>query len=336
MVLSVAMLAMVLPAVAEAQEARSADRGAEATPTQIVVVRPGDCLWSISAERLGPNATPRQIDREVELIYALNQDQIGPDPNLIFAGQELSLPARGEPTTAGRRVADRSGEPVVSDSASKKKAATKTPVRTSTTSDLGTKPGAEPGDEPVALPALPAAGEAVPRVGSLRAEGDPSPGDPSPWPTVASLANSPLIALVIIVLAVCPVVLLEWTLRGQERREARKRRSWEEHFGKNYTRFDPFLSFEDTLRLARGGPDEPEPGPDRYALAAGNTLDRVRILSAARARRSSRLPRRGLATSGVYNPDIRRHLRRAPRLRGTTKAAKLYRRLGRARRTRRR
>jgi hypothetical protein len=65
MVLMVATLAVV-PAVAEAQEgmaatqdARGANRGAEAAKS--VVVRPGDSLWSISEEHLDPNATPRQI-----------------------------------------------------------------------------------------------------------------------------------------------------------------------------------------------------------------------------------------------------------------------------------
>jgi hypothetical protein len=311
MVLSVAMLTVVLPAAAEAQDARSADRGANATPTHIdiVVVRPGDSLWSISSERLGPDASARQIDREVERIYALNQDQIGPDPNLIFADQELSLPTRGEPSTDRPPVADRGGEPVVSDSASKK-AATKRPVR-SATSDLGA--------EPVTLPALPAAGKAVPRVGSLRTVGDTSSW-PTAWPTVASLANSRLFAPVIIVLAVCLVGLLVWALLRQKRRGGRKRRSWEENHGNNYTRFDPFLSFEDTLRLALGVPDNHAPAATNGAArhgAAGNGLDRAVIFAAARARRSTRSPRRGGATLGVYSPQIRRHMRRPPRLRGS-------------------
>jgi len=87
------MLALltVVPAVAQAQE-----RGAASAR---VVVSPGDSLWSISEEHLGPNATPRQIASEVERIYALNRDLIGPDPNLNFSGQEFSLP-----TAAGSSV----------------------------------------------------------------------------------------------------------------------------------------------------------------------------------------------------------------------------------------
>ena len=86
--LVVALLA-VLPAVAQAQEGRTpiqeapvANRGADVASAR-VVVRPGDTLWSISSEQPGPNATPRQIANGVERIYALNQDQLGADPNMI-------------------------------------------------------------------------------------------------------------------------------------------------------------------------------------------------------------------------------------------------------------
>src|SRR3712207_80909 len=104
--LVVAILA-VLPAVAEAQstaatqdqDARGTNRAAADTAPARVVVRPGDSLWSISEERLGPNATPQQIASETERIYALNQNQIGADPNLIFPGQKLSAPPVGEPST---------------------------------------------------------------------------------------------------------------------------------------------------------------------------------------------------------------------------------------------
>ena len=94
--LMVALLA-ALPAVAQAQEGRAAmqeapvaNRGA-AVASARVVVRPGDTLWSISSEQLGPNATSQQIAAEAERIYALNRDLIGPDPNLIFSGQKLSF-----------------------------------------------------------------------------------------------------------------------------------------------------------------------------------------------------------------------------------------------------
>jgi LysM repeat protein len=88
--LLVVLLALLFPTVAQAQE-----EGGAAAPQEAVVVSPGDTLWSISEEHLGPGATPQQIAREVERIYALNQDEIGPDPNLIFSDQELSLPGAG-------------------------------------------------------------------------------------------------------------------------------------------------------------------------------------------------------------------------------------------------
>lgn len=303
--LAVALLT-VLPGVAEAQDAASVkDDGSTR-----IVVDPGDSLWSISSERLGADATPRQIDKEVERIYALNRERIGADPNLIFPGQELSVAAKGEPAaSSGRRVADRSGEPVASEQPASKKVA-KTPVKTSTTTD----PQAEPG----APPALPAAREAVPKAGSLRAQ----EGDPLTWQDqVASLASSRLFALVIIVLGVCPLALLVWTLHMRKRLEARMRRlSWAERYGKNYTRFDPFLSFEDTLRLARRAPEEVELAPNGSASAsgapapaAGNGLARVEIFAAARARqqRVSRTGRRKVL--GVGSGRVRAAQRRRRR-----------------------
>lgn len=67
------------------------------------VVNPGESLWSIAQERLGPNAAPERVADEVGRIYGSNQDRIGGDPNLIQAGQELSLPPATtvEPATEG-------------------------------------------------------------------------------------------------------------------------------------------------------------------------------------------------------------------------------------------
>jgi hypothetical protein len=87
-----AALSAAWPAVAQAQAER-------------VVVRPGDTLWTISTEALGADATPQQIASEAERIYALNRDQIGPDPNLLLPGQELSVPAAAETSSATVREA---------------------------------------------------------------------------------------------------------------------------------------------------------------------------------------------------------------------------------------
>jgi hypothetical protein len=64
------------------------------------VVEPGDSLWSIAQERLGPNATPQQVANEVERIYGLNQNQIGNNPDLILPNQELLLPSVGKPAAS--------------------------------------------------------------------------------------------------------------------------------------------------------------------------------------------------------------------------------------------
>ena len=61
-------------------------------PESTVIVKPGDSLWSISEERLGPESSPQQVYDHTYQMYALNRNLIGADPNLIFAGQRLSLP----------------------------------------------------------------------------------------------------------------------------------------------------------------------------------------------------------------------------------------------------
>ncbi|MBA3425753.1 MAG: diguanylate cyclase [Rubrobacter sp.] len=104
--LALAMMVVAgLPAVAEAKDVVSTkdDSSApSAVPNRMsIVVRPGDSLWSISQERLAPNATPQRILNGTEQMYTLNRRLIGADPNLIFVGQELLVPpamASGRPT----------------------------------------------------------------------------------------------------------------------------------------------------------------------------------------------------------------------------------------------
>jgi hypothetical protein len=99
-----------LPGTAEAQDvasehhARTANQTAYETtaqpdPPDRLVVHPGDSLWSISRERLGPSASPEQIANEVRRTSELNWERIGDDPNLIFPGQELLLAQGPEPAT---------------------------------------------------------------------------------------------------------------------------------------------------------------------------------------------------------------------------------------------
>jgi LysM repeat protein len=118
----VTLLAMV-PTVAQAQEG---------SDPASVVVRPGDTLWSISEEELGPNATPQRIAGEVERIYTLNRDLIGPDPNLIFAGQKLLLPPVGKKPSAQAPAAAQG-----TDEAARGKPAQPSPPRRSARGETG-------------------------------------------------------------------------------------------------------------------------------------------------------------------------------------------------------
>lgn len=123
--LSIAILAALLPGWAEAQEVGSdavstetaqdnsnyqTNVAGEATtaampelgayePAAALVLEPGDSLWAIAQERLGPEATPQQVAEETGRIYGLNWERIGDDPNLIFPGQELLLAQGPEPAT---------------------------------------------------------------------------------------------------------------------------------------------------------------------------------------------------------------------------------------------
>jgi hypothetical protein len=85
-----AVVLAVLPATANAKPTPLAN---DPQVTDRVVVAPGDSLWSICAQWLGPEATTQQIADGVERIHTLNQKQIGSNPNLIFAGQRLLLPS---------------------------------------------------------------------------------------------------------------------------------------------------------------------------------------------------------------------------------------------------
>ena len=58
----------------------------------VVVVRPGDCIWLIAARRLGPTATTGDIAAESGRWYGANAPVVGPDPDLIRPGQVLIAP----------------------------------------------------------------------------------------------------------------------------------------------------------------------------------------------------------------------------------------------------
>ncbi len=96
--LAIALLAAILllllfPGRAEAQQ--QAQNNAQTTTT----VQPGETLWTMAQARLAPDTPPQRVALEAERIYALNQDRIGPDPDMILAGQELLVPSVNEPAT---------------------------------------------------------------------------------------------------------------------------------------------------------------------------------------------------------------------------------------------
>ncbi len=66
-----------------------------------VMVAPGDTLWGLAADQLGPDASDQQTAAAWPELYALNRDLIGPDPGLIEPGQRLVLPPSGH--DGGRR-----------------------------------------------------------------------------------------------------------------------------------------------------------------------------------------------------------------------------------------
>lgn len=70
-----------------------------APPAGTIAVQPGSCLWSIASEQLGPGASTGEIAHLVDEIYAVNADVIGPDPDLLRPGTQLSLPPALPATT---------------------------------------------------------------------------------------------------------------------------------------------------------------------------------------------------------------------------------------------
>jgi hypothetical protein len=72
------------------------DRVAAGTSTvgiaPVVVVAPGDTLWSIAQRRLGPRASSSEVARAWPAWYRLNRDRIGPDPSLLHPGTRLRVP----------------------------------------------------------------------------------------------------------------------------------------------------------------------------------------------------------------------------------------------------
>lgn len=57
-----------------------------------VTVRPGDTLWALVAEHLGPETTAWEVAREWPRWHEANRETIGPDPELLRPGNVLTIP----------------------------------------------------------------------------------------------------------------------------------------------------------------------------------------------------------------------------------------------------
>ena len=68
--------------------------GATALPAgaRVVRVRPGDTLWGIARDALGPDAHAADVARHWPDIWRTNRTAIGPDPDLIHPDTTLQLP----------------------------------------------------------------------------------------------------------------------------------------------------------------------------------------------------------------------------------------------------
>lgn len=82
------------PAVPVAAPATSSLVGTAAVSTTGTAhtVRPGESLWAIASDLLGPNASPAKIAREVHRLWTMNADRIATgDPDLLIVGTRLRL-----------------------------------------------------------------------------------------------------------------------------------------------------------------------------------------------------------------------------------------------------
>src|SRR6478752_1860944 len=68
-----------------------------AGPQASVTVQPGDSLWRIAEQSLGPDATESEVDNAWRAWYFVNRAVIGDDPDEIRPGQSLVAPVPGRP-----------------------------------------------------------------------------------------------------------------------------------------------------------------------------------------------------------------------------------------------
>jgi len=341
----VALWVVVLAVSSAVVEAQGTALAKDVRGAEHVTVAPGGSLWSISAERLGPDATPQQVANGMRWIYALNRDRIGPDPSLIHPGLELVLPAAARPSanssSSEREAAGSlSARPArVANGVAEDSAKTATRLASSRS-----EPGANRKDSGAvaartSLPDVPAVDPAPAVLLSVQS----TPASPVAILTttvhsvVSAVVVEPLagsrraLGLAIIALTMLTGLLMAWKLpmdRGvgySERwrmpatytpvaRPVAAGRAI--HLTDHPNRDTPSRRPELPGRRPKGSAHRVLPagnGPGRTGLVGvsrGKRISRKKKAGRVRAPRSRRLPRVGLAT-GVHNPEVRRYVRRA-------------------------
>ena len=75
-----------------APAATGGERSSSLRNAERYVVQPGDSLWSIAKRRVGIEASPARIAREVDRLWSLNKERIATgDPDLLMVGTRLTL-----------------------------------------------------------------------------------------------------------------------------------------------------------------------------------------------------------------------------------------------------
>jgi len=288
-----AVMLAVFPAAAEAQT-QTQDEGARS-----VVVRPGDSLWSISEELLGPDATPQRIVDGAEQLHALNRARIGADPDLIIVGQELTIPwSMSEPPAVETRPSPKIAE------------ASEANPRDLAATGLA---GEEDSGRALAQGAVPRS-EISPEEAAKTLEADtkgkealPDPRAVAPVPAVRMVALNDaqpesifgvyagtraegrrLLGLLIIMLTPLLAALVAASGRNEGRRGARKRElMFRETYGSCYDASDPLAPHEGASRPVSEvrGHTPPSDGPTNAGVASEELFDRVDLFAAARAKR---------------------------------------------------
>jgi len=339
-----------LPETADAQQAygdstqvdQNTTKGnVDAAAERLVVVEPGDSLWSITQKRLGWGASPEQILNEVGRTLELNRDLLGDDPDLVLPGQELSLPpVTGLSATMPEAAPELTPEvtPAMSEPAAKP---TPEPSPTSAAPTTAT-----PEEEPVASESsVTKTPEEQPAEEEPAAEqeGIEQPDAPSLLPEASPAVSRRQLGLGILVLTFLIAILMASTLPmrrnvgspkvGSPKVGSPKARRI--HSGQANDHVSYFDVREGTQRAATfGRPDSDQPlhGSRVEALAKHNDIDLSGIGVAVSAKRKKvlrmRTPGRKKIlrkrhSANAHDPQIRSCLRSAPGERSGNSGAEL-------------